>query len=101
MDEHSSESKVFNLKMDEHSSESFTRIFISSWMSIRESNDFNLKILLSEYSHESLFNKIHLLLGEHSSESKVFNSKMDEHSSESFALGLRTFGQKVKVKVMI
>jgi hypothetical protein len=31
MDEHSSESKVFNYKMDEHSS---------------ESNDFNLKIII-------------------------------------------------------
>ena len=37
-------SKVFNLKMDEHSSESFTRIYISSWMSIHESNDFNYKM---------------------------------------------------------
>ena len=41
--------------MDEHSS---------------ESNDFNLK--MDEHSSESLFNKIHRILGEHSSESFAF-----------------------------
>ena len=39
MDEHSSESNNFNYKMDEYSSESFTRIYISSWMSILTIND--------------------------------------------------------------
>jgi hypothetical protein len=58
---YSFESKFFNYKMDEHSSESFTRIYISSWMSIHESKVFNLK------------------MDEHSSELNYFNYKMDEH----------------------
>ena len=45
--EYSYESNNFNYKMDEHQI---------------ESKVFNFKILLSEYSRESLFNKIHRIL---------------------------------------
>ena len=52
-------SKVFNLKMDEHSSESFIK---------------NYKILLGEHSSESKF--FNYKMDEHSSESNVFNYKI-------------------------
>ena len=92
MDEHQSEcqysieSKVFNLKIlykniyilykniyillseysheCQYSDESFTRINISSWMSIRESNDFNYK--MDEHQSEC----------QYSSESNNFNYKI-------------------------
>jgi hypothetical protein len=46
MDEYSSESNNFNYKMDEYSSESFTRIYISSWMSILTIKDGQNQITL-------------------------------------------------------
>jgi hypothetical protein len=101
--------KNYKILLSEYSFESlFNKIHrILSEYSF-ESRVFNYKILLSEYSHESLFHKIHRILGEHSSESftriyisKVFNSKMDEHYSESFAfkfcLFLSPYGTMVTI----